>query len=390
MLALEIQAEGKTDKAAGHIALELSWKPEYAAAAETLEITVDPREMEIDHVPAGHARLSLLFFQSSYRRRGRAMRRAIPADVESGTPSLASDTLLSGLQNEVTKLGRLVVDQLERALRCYHTRDLTLAEEIIERDDAVDNLNLELEERCFALAATGGLSEDGLRTVRATVKIALNLERIGDAGTHIAKRVRLLVREGIAPGNFTFEPLETCALTAVSEVIDALVRRDLEQARRACLRESEFDTHYVACLTEARRQMQASPAEVPYLLHTLAVMKYLEKVADYVLNVGEQAIFLITGRRLKFSQYQQLGLLMPEAAGGDAGVPPVLGRDQRRRRGARRRPARHRAVQRGVAAQDSRGDREAQGVGAHPRGSHAARPRLGHGQGPAGAAARVR
>jgi len=244
------------------------------------------------------------------------MRRAIPADVESGTPSLASDTLLSGLQSEVTKLGRLVVDQLERALRCYHTRDLTLAEEIIERDDAVDNLNLELEERCFALAATGGLSEDGLRTVRATVKIALNLERIGDAGTHIAKRVRLLVREGIAPGNFTFEPLETCALTAVSEVIDAVVRRDLEQARRACLRESEFDTYYVACVTEARRQMQASPAEVPYLLHTLAVMKYLEKVADYVLNVGEQAIFLMTGRRLKFSQYQQLGLLMPEAAGG--------------------------------------------------------------------------
>ena len=244
------------------------------------------------------------------------MRRAIPADIESGTSSVASEALLSGLQGEVTKLGRLVADQLERALRCYHARDITLAEEIIERDDAVDHLNLELEERCFALASTGGLSEEGLRTVRATVKIALNLERIGDAGTHIAKRVRLIVREGIAPGSFTFASLETCALTAVSEVVDAVVRRNLELARRACLRESEFDTDYVACLAEARRQMQASPSDVPYLLHCLAVMKYLEQVADYVLNVGEQAIFLITGRRLKFSQYQQLGLLMPEAAAG--------------------------------------------------------------------------
>ncbi len=53
MLAVEIQAEGKRDKAAGHLAVELSWTPEYAAAAETLEITVDPREMEDRHVRAG-------------------------------------------------------------------------------------------------------------------------------------------------------------------------------------------------------------------------------------------------------------------------------------------------------------------------------------------------
>jgi len=53
MLALEIEAEGKAEKATGHIALELSWKPEYAAAAETLEITVDPREHGDRPAPAG-------------------------------------------------------------------------------------------------------------------------------------------------------------------------------------------------------------------------------------------------------------------------------------------------------------------------------------------------
>ena len=235
---------------------------------------------------------------------------------------VAQDTLLTGLQGEVTKLGRLVVDQLERALHCYDTRDLTLAEEIIERDDAVDNLNLELEERCFALAATGGLSPDGLRTVRATVKIALNLERIGDAGTHIAKRVRLLVREGVPRIEFRFDELGTCAVTSVTEVVEAVARRDLELARRACMRESELDTHYVRYLGEARQRMQSEPIAVPYLLHCLTVMKYLEKVADYVLNIGEQAIFLLTGRRLKFSQYQQLGLLLPEAIQADVEFRP--------------------------------------------------------------------
>jgi hypothetical protein len=88
------------------------------------------------------------------------------------------------------------------------------------------------------------------------------------------------------------------------------------------LRESEFDARYVAYLGEVRRRMQAYPSEVPYLLHCLAVMKYLEKVADYVLNIGEQAIFLTTGRRLKFSQYQQLGQLMPESEPGELEFHP--------------------------------------------------------------------
>ncbi len=235
---------------------------------------------------------------------------------------MATDSLLTGVRGEVTKLGRLAVDQLERALRCYARRDLALAEEIIERDDAVDHLNVELEERCFALAATGGLSADGLRAVRATVKIALNLERIGDAGTHIAKRVRLLVREAIPRIEFTFDELERCAVTAVAEVVDAFNARDLEKARGACLRESELDRHYVRYLGEARRRIQTDPAAVPYVLHCLAVMKYLEKVADYALNIGEQVIFLLTRRRLKFSQYQQLDLLLPEGTRPDVEFRP--------------------------------------------------------------------
>jgi len=253
----------------------------------------------------------------------RAGRKAPAADEgEAKKAKVVTDTLLTGLQSEITKLGRLVVDQLERALQSYDTRDLQLAEEIIERDDAVDNLNLELEERCFALAATGGLSADGLRAVRANVKIALNLERIGDAGTHIAKRVRLLVREGVPRVEFAFSDLETCAVAAVTEVVEAVAHRDLEQARQACMRESELDTSYIRYLGEARQRIQSDPVAVPYVLHCLTVMKYLEKVADYVLNIGEQVIFLLTGRRLKFSQYQQLGLLLPEGTHGDVEFRP--------------------------------------------------------------------
>ncbi len=226
------------------------------------------------------------------------------------------------LRSDLIKMGRLSVDQLERALQCFHAGDLALSEDVIERDDAIDNLNLSLEERCFDLATTGGLHSEEQRMVRATVKIALNLERIGDTGTHIAKRVRLLMRDQAKPVDFAFPDLEGGALRAVGEVMDAFADRNLERARQACLRESEFDASFVMYLGELRRRMQAYPSEVPYLLHCLAVMKYLEKVADYVLNIGEQTIFLITGRRLKFSQYQQLGQLVPESVPGELEFHP--------------------------------------------------------------------
>ncbi len=229
---------------------------------------------------------------------------------------------LTAVRGDLIKMGRLVGDQLERSLRCFHELDPVLADEVIERDDVIDNLNLSLEERCFELATSGALGPDDRRMARAAVKIALNLERIGDTGTHIAKRVRLVIRDQARPVEFTFPELEAAALRAVREVMDALAEQDLEQARQACLRESEFDGRYVAYLGEVRRRMQAYPSEVPYLLHCLAVMKYLEKVADYVLNIGEQAIFLTTGRRLKFSQYQQLGQLVPESEPGELEFHP--------------------------------------------------------------------
>lgn len=229
---------------------------------------------------------------------------------------MASEVSLDTLSADLTRMARLSLAQLQRGLRAFRASDLAEAEETIERDDVVDNLNLAIEDRCFALAATGSLTEGQLRKVRATAKVAANLERIGDAGTHIAKRVRLLYRDGVDPVPFSFEEMDARALLAVEEASEAFLRPDLEMAHRACLREPEFDGLYVRHIVDVRSRMQAYPSQITYLMHVLSVLKYLEKVLDYVLNIGEQAIFLVTGRRLKFSQMQQLDRLVGHAAPG--------------------------------------------------------------------------
>jgi len=220
---------------------------------------------------------------------------------------------LESLSADLRRMASLVLHQLERALSCFHSLDLTVAEEVIERDDMIDNFNVFLEGRCYDLVATGGLDARGMRLARSTSKVAANLERAGDAGTHIAKRVRLIHREAAERAPFEFPDVEAIALSAVTEAAQSFLRGDLDLARRACLREPELDGCFVARLKELIMLMQAAPAQVPYLIQCLSVLKYLEKVADYTLNIGEQTIYCVTGRRLKFPQYMQLERLASDA-----------------------------------------------------------------------------
>ena len=145
-----------------------------------------------------------------------------------------------------------------------------------------------------------------MRFARCAVRVAQNLERIGDSGCHIAKRLRLLRADGVAAAPFDIDALTAVARISVHDALDAFMDPTVELAERACQREPEMDAHFVALLMQLRARMQAAPDEVPYLLHVHSVMKYLEKVGDYVLNIGEQALFLATGRRMKFEQFQQL------------------------------------------------------------------------------------
>jgi phosphate transport system protein len=129
------------------------------------------------------------------------------------------------LTQDLRRMAGLAVHQLERALSCFHALDLDRAEEVIERDDALDNFNVSLEGRCHALLSSGRFSGPEARIVRATSKVAANLERAGDAGTHIAKRVRIVSRERAEPVEFAFPDVEAIALTAVTEATQSFLER---------------------------------------------------------------------------------------------------------------------------------------------------------------------
>jgi phosphate uptake regulator len=220
-------------------------------------------------------------------------------------------------------MGHLVVRQLEAAIQALDDFDPALAESVIENDDLVDNLNLRVEARSFEMASHAGLSDAQQRAARSALKVATNLEHAGDAAADICKHIRIMKREGGTPARFDFAPLPDLAVKSLREAVRAYLREDLALARRACQREPEMDHLYVEGLSRVSTAIEERPDSARERLHELALLKYLEKIGDYVINIGEQAIYLTSGRRLKFGQFQQLDEMLG-AASAESGFAPYM------------------------------------------------------------------
>jgi phosphate transport system regulatory protein PhoU len=217
---------------------------------------------------------------------------------------------MSGLRQDLAHMGSIVLRQLRAAIDAFHSLDPQGANSVIETDDLIDNLNLRIESRCFDLMRQAELTEAEHRAARSILRVALNLERIGDAATSIATRVRIIRREEMETQTYDLGELGLMAPLAVEEGVRAFIEEDLPLAKLACERELEVDALYLERLGELTGAVQTNPAATRYYFHVLAVLRHLEQVGDFVLNIGEQAIFLITGRRLKFNQFQGLDSLL--------------------------------------------------------------------------------
>jgi phosphate transport system regulatory protein PhoU len=217
------------------------------------------------------------------------------------------------VERALINMSATVREQLNDALKAFHDGDSTEADAVVERDDVVDNLYGAMEERIYDALDPGSTNVSQTRRFRAALRVLSNLERIGDAACHIAKHCIMVSTEPPPGIEFPIDDLATLAITSVSESVDAFVHQDLERAKAACEMERELDELYVRKLKQLMDILDRGEGHARYLLHVLAVMKYLEKITDFALNIGEGTFFAVTGTRLKYPQFKQLETLLSEA-----------------------------------------------------------------------------
>ena len=211
----------------------------------------------------------------------------------------AYDEELNHLAADVARMGGLAEAEVSDALDTVTNRDMSLVQTVIERDLKLDALDAEIERRAIRLIALRQPVAQDLRRTVAAMKIAQNLERIGDLAKNIAKRGAILAAsEPITPLTRSIERMGRLVATRLKDVLDAYTTGDLERAIGVWSQDDEVDEHYDSLFRELLTYMMGDPRTITAGAHLLFIAKNLERIGDHATNIAEIVHYEISGEDL--------------------------------------------------------------------------------------------
>jgi phosphate transport system protein len=208
------------------------------------------------------------------------------------------DVELERLTGEIVRMGEIAVHQVRAAIDALQRRDTRNAERVVANDAAIDSLEHEVSHDVLRLLALRHPIARDLRDVMAALRIASDIERIGDYAANVAKRSMVLnLTPEVAAAN-RLGALADIAAAMLSEVLVSYRERDPARARLVRERDAELDDLYTALFRELLTYMMEEPRTITACAHLLFMAKNLERIGDHVTNIAENVYFLVTGENL--------------------------------------------------------------------------------------------
>ena len=198
----------------------------------------------------------------------------------------------------IARMGGLAEDLLTDTLRAVVTQDLHLAETVVDRDKLIDDLQAEVEREIMRILALRQPMAKDLRQTVSAMKVAAELERIGDLSKNIAKRTRMLGAGAPPAGIKGVARMGRVLVAQLNNVLDAYAAMDTEAAVQVRLRDEEVDEHHNALFREVLTYMMEDPRTINGCTHLLFIAKNLERIGDHCTNIAEEIYFLVTGKIL--------------------------------------------------------------------------------------------
>jgi len=206
------------------------------------------------------------------------------------------------LEEKLQQMGNLVEDSIARSVEALKNQDLELARKVIEGDDAIDDLEQEIEEKCLEVIATQQPMAKDLRRVATLFKMISDLERMADYATSIAKIILRIADEPLIKPLVDIPRMSYLSQKMVKQSLDAYVREDVELAVAVGRDDDEVDKLFGQIFRELLTIMMENPKTITQATHLLFVSRYLERIADHATNIGEKVIFLVTGKKRDLNQ----------------------------------------------------------------------------------------
>ena len=212
------------------------------------------------------------------------------------------DQSYAAIEEDILKMGSLVQDAIRNSIESLKQRDKNLAQDVIDSDQRINDLRFKIEEACLTLIATQQPTAGDLRAVVAAMNIVVDMERMADHASGIAKTVIRMGDEPLLKPLIDLPKMADLARQMLSDGLNAFIERDEVAAKAIAPRDEEMDYLYKAIFDELVEIMAHKPGSVERATYLLWCGHNLERIGDRAINIVERVVFMTTGnmRELTF------------------------------------------------------------------------------------------
>ena len=206
------------------------------------------------------------------------------------------DEDLQFLMRRIAEMGGVSERMVEQAVAALVQSDAGLSQQVVSEDIILDEAEREIGEKAVLIITKRQPMASDLREIIGAIRIAADLERVGDMAKNIAKRV-IAVQGMVQPKSLVrgIDHLSELALTQLKEVLDAYSKRSPEMANSVWERDEEIDAIYTSLFRELLTYMMEDPRNITACTHLLFCAKNIERIGDHATNIAETVYYMATG-----------------------------------------------------------------------------------------------
>ncbi len=212
------------------------------------------------------------------------------------------DQEMRDLQDAILRMGGMVERNIYQAVEALKNRNLQVAQQVIDADLEVDELENEVEEECIRLIALRQPMAKDLRAITTAMKITHELERMGDLAVNIAERNVEMCEEPPLKPLIDIPRMAEHAQLMLRKSLDAFVREDVELALEVCDSDDLLDNLNEQIFRELITFMIEDPKTISRATRLVLVSRYLERFGDHATNIGELVVFMVEGRNIRHAR----------------------------------------------------------------------------------------
>ncbi|QKC92542.1 phosphate transport system regulatory protein PhoU [Mesorhizobium sp. NZP2234] len=211
----------------------------------------------------------------------------------------AYDEELKYLSKRIAAMGGHAERMVEQAVAALVNADPGLAQKVIRDDAVLDEGQREIDDKAIIIIAKRQPMATDLREIVGAIRISADLERVGDLGKNVAKRV-VAVTDGRQPTSLFrgLEALANLALTQLKEVLDVYASRSVDKIGFVRDRDDQIDAMYTSLFRELLTYMMEDPRNITPCTHLLFCAKNIERIGDHATNIAETIYYIVTGDQM--------------------------------------------------------------------------------------------